>query len=206
MSREIRWPILAATLAMASALWFLTFYFSWGNFWLKISLAAGFLGATAILLGRGRLNWEFRPSDILIGIAGAAVLYLIFWIGNALSGWLFGFAPEQVNGIYSRGEGTDRWVICLLLLLVTSPGEEIYWRGFLQENLGRNLGKPAGYLVATACYALVHLPAWNFMLIGAAAVAGLFWGLLYWKIGRIVPLIICHAVWSVTIFALLPIG
>lgn len=205
MSKEVRWTEPAVTVVAAGLLWFGTFYFGWGNFWVKISLSSALLCGAALVLGRDRMDWEFRLTDIPIALGAAAVLYLIFYLGNAASAVLFDFAPDQVGGIYARGEGTERWVICLLLLFVTSPAEEIYWRGFLQENLGRKLGPPAGWAGATALYALVHLSAWNFMLIGAAAVAGAFWGLLYWRVRRVWPLIICHAAWSVTIFALLPI-
>jgi hypothetical protein len=205
MSRKLSWTQLAGTVIAAGLLWFFTFHVAWGNVWVKIALSSALLCGAAFVLGRDRMDWEFRPTDIPLALGAAAVLYLVFYLGDAVSALLFDFAPDQVGGIYARGEGTQRWVICLLLLCVTSPAEEIYWRGFLQEDLGRKLGPPAGWAVATSLYALVHLPAWNFMLIGAAAVAGAFWGLLYWKVRRVWPLIICHAAWSVTIFALVPI-
>ncbi|MBU2468200.1 MAG: CPBP family intramembrane metalloprotease, partial [Proteobacteria bacterium] len=62
-----------------------------------------------------------------------------------------------------------------------------------------------GWLAATGIYTLVHLPSLNFMLMGAAAVAGAFWGLLYWRMGRIPPVIISHALWTTAAFVLLPI-
>jgi membrane protease YdiL (CAAX protease family) len=43
------------------------------------------------------------------------------------------------------------------------------------------------------------------MLIGAAAVAGAFWGLLYMKLRRLDTLIICHSLWSACIFAVVPL-
>jgi membrane protease YdiL (CAAX protease family) len=44
------------------------------------------------------------------------------------------------------------------------------------------------------------------MLVGAAAVAGAFWGLLYLRYGRLDTLIVCHSVWSAFIFAVFPIS
>ncbi|MFW6189025.1 MAG: CPBP family intramembrane glutamic endopeptidase [Planctomycetota bacterium] len=205
MNRETTRTDLALTVALAGALWFFAFAVPWGNFWVKIALSAAVLGALGLALGREAMSWEFRPVDVLWGFGSAAALYGIFWAGNAVSGLLFDFADRQVGGIYALGEGTDRWVVCLLLLLVTGPAEEIYWRGFLQEGLARRLSNLAGWVIATTLYALVHLPAWNFMLISAAAVAGAFWGLLYWRLRRIWPLIISHSAWSVAVFALLPI-
>ena len=196
---------LAGTVLIALVLWFFTFHIAWGNFWIKISVSAGLLCCIALACDRRRINWAVRPVDILIGMGSAGVLYFIFWLGNYVSTQVLDFAPEQIGNIYARGEGTPSWIICSLLISVTSPAEEIYWRGFLQEHLHKRFGGAAGWILATTCYAFVHLPAWNFMLIGAAAVAGAFWGLMYWRTRRIAPLIISHAAWSVTIFALVPV-
>jgi membrane protease YdiL (CAAX protease family) len=46
----------------------------------------------------------------------------------------------------------------------------------------------------------------NFMLIGAAAVAGAFWGLLYMRLGRLDSVIVSHSLWSAVIFAVAPMG
>ncbi|MBF0529430.1 MAG: CPBP family intramembrane metalloprotease, partial [Deltaproteobacteria bacterium] len=76
---------------------------------------------------------------------------------------------------------------------------------FLQDQLISRFGGFKGWLLATACYAGVHIWSFNFMLIGAAGVAGAFWGLVYWRLGRLAPVIISHALWSTFIFAVLPI-
>jgi len=71
------------------------------------------------------------------------------------------------------------WVIALLLFFITGPAEEIYWRGYLQKNLMVRFGRWQGWLLATVIYAAVHIWSFNFMLIGAAFVAGAFWGAMY---------------------------
>jgi len=60
-------------------------------------------------------------------------------------------------------------------------------------------------LIATAIYAGVHIWSLNFMLIGAAAVAGAFWGLLYLRWKSLAPVIISHAIWSAFVFAVVPV-
>jgi membrane protease YdiL (CAAX protease family) len=42
------------------------------------------------------------------------------------------------------------------------------------------------------------------MLVGAAAVAGAFWGAMYARLGRLAPVIVSHALWSAVIFAVFP--
>lgn len=198
---------LLGSLALAAGLWFFAFYLGWGNFWFKISCSSAALAAWAFLCRPG-LRAELRPDGRtwLWGLLSAAGLYLIFWLGQLISIQIFPFAAGQISGIYGQGQGTPTWLIALLLLLVTGPSEEIYWRGFLQRGLIERLGRRNGWLLATACYAGVHLWTLNFMLIGAAAVAGAFWGILYCRLGRLAPVVVSHSLWSAVIFAVLPLS
>jgi membrane protease YdiL (CAAX protease family) len=96
------------------------------------------------------------------------------------------------------------WLIALLLFFVTGPAEELYWRGYLQKNLMARFGRWQGWLLATVIYAAVHIWSFNFMLIGAAFVAGAFWGGMYLHLKNLAPVIISHSVWSMVIFAVFP--
>ena len=206
ISKKIPMGPVGIAVAFAAALWVVAFALPWGNFWAKIAVSAAFLGFWALLAGAGPKTWgrlDFRA--VLLGLAYAAALYGIFYLGNRISEWLFPFAAGQVGGIYAKGQGTPAWMICLLLLFVTGPAEEIFWRGYLQRRLMERLGPGTGFALATACYAGVHLCSANFMLIGAAGVAGLFWGALYWKTRNLWPLILSHSIWSTVVFAVLPI-
>jgi membrane protease YdiL (CAAX protease family) len=103
------------------------------------------------------------------------------------------------------GAGTNRVFIFLLLFFITSPGEEIFWRGFLQDRLMKKWGTLSGYLITTTIYAGVHIFSLNLVLILAALVAGAFWGFLYlWKRDLLIQ-ITSHSFWSAVIFAVAPI-
>ena len=108
--------------------------------------------------------------------------------------------------------GGEKWLwnitiaIALLLFFITGPCEELYWRGYLQDNLMKRFGPWQGWVLATAVYAGVHIWSFNFMLIGAAAVAGAFWGAMYWRLKNLAPVIISHSVWSMVIFAVFPMS
>ena len=197
---------LLATIVFAFILWSLAFFFPWGSFWIKISLSAASLAALGIYFQKGSNDsFVFDTRAILIGLVSAALLYLIFWAGKVVATGLFPFAEHQIGSIYGKGAGASRWMIALLLLFVTGPCEEIYWRGYLQRKLMQCLGGWQGWLLASAIYAGVHIWSFNFMLIGAAAVAGAFWGALYWRLGRLPALIVSHSLWSAFIFAVLPV-
>lgn len=148
----------------------------------------------------------FNARAFIIGLISAAILYLMFWSGKAISTTIFSFAGQQIGGIYDKGTGTPMWVIALLLFFITGPCEELYWRGYLQDNLMQRFGPGQGWVLATIIYAGVHIWSLNFMLIGAAGVAGAFWGAMYWRLKNLGPVIISHSIWSMVIFAVFPIS
>jgi len=200
------WAPLLGTILLALAFWFATFYLRFGIFWIKISLSALILAGLAFRFQpglKGRLHFDGKA--LAVGTASAAALYLIFWAGKLISTAILPFAEGQIGAVYGKGEGTPAWVIALLLFCVTGPCEEIYWRGYLQDRLMQRFGGRKGWLLGTAIYAGVHVWSFNFMLIGAAAVAGAFWGYLYWWLGRLGPVIVSHALWSTFIFSVLPV-
>ncbi len=202
---EFRALPLIGTVVLATILWFVTFYLAWSTFWIKISLSAACLALISLGLQPDRTGYlKFNAKSIIIGLVSASVLYLIFWIGKLISTVLFSFAGSQIGGIYDKGLGTPMWVIALLLFCITGPAEELYWRGYLQKNLMTRFGQWQGWLLATAIYAGVHIWSFNFMLIGAAAVAGAFWGAMFWRLNNLAPVIVSHSIWSAVIFAVLP--
>jgi CAAX protease family protein len=192
--------------ALAFGLWVLAFAVPAGNFWIKISVSAAILASLSLISRKGILSaLRFNARSFVMGVSAAIALYFIFMIGRVVSLQLFGFAGEQIRGIYTMGAVTPPWVISLLLFLITGPSEEVFWRGFLQKGLQERIGGWKGYLLATSLYAGVHICSMNFILVGAAAVAGAFWGAFYWRTDNLAAAIISHSVWSTFIFAILPL-
>jgi membrane protease YdiL (CAAX protease family) len=195
--------VIWGAVVLASVCWAITFGWSGGNFWIKI-------GASVVTVTLYSLFWQ-RPNisihlrSFLLGLFSALILYSIFLLGNKLAPLILPGANTQVGGIYSLGVGANKVFIFLLLFFVTGPGEEIFWRGFLQDRLMEKWGKFTGYLITTALYAGVHVFSRNLMLILAALVAGAFWGFLYlWKRDLLVQ-ITSHSFWSAVIFAVAPV-
>jgi hypothetical protein len=203
---EFRPLALIATVVLAAFLWFITFYLTWAIFWIKISISAATLALLSLWLQSNQTQaLKFDAAAVLLGLLSAAVLYLIFWVGNTVAFLLLSFAGQQIEGVYDKGAGTPMWLIALLLFFITGPAEELYWRGYLQKNLMVRFGPWRGWLLATVLYAGVHIWSLNFMLIGAAFVAGAFWGAMYWRFKNLAPVIISHSIWSTVIFAVFPI-
>ena len=198
------------TIILATVLW--TVMFSpWTaphvNFWWMMTGSACTLTLCATLFAPG---WwkkiQLTPANILWGIAIAVALWGIFWVGDKLSQLMFDFARPQVNTIYGMKDGQSPWLLTVLMLFIIGPAEEIFWRGYVQENFSKRWNANVGFAVTTLIYALVHAGSLNFMLIMAALVAGAAWGLLY----RLFPknfaaIIISHALWDVAVFIWFPI-
>lgn len=198
------------SILVAALLWF--FMFSpwtahWMNFWIAMSISAAILivisrFSTADFFSQFKVDVE----GVLIGIGSAAVLYGVFYIGNYLSTAWFDFAKPQIGSIYGMKEGSSPYMIVVLLLILIGPAEEIFWRGMVQRNLESKFGEWSAFAITTLIYALVHIWSFNFMLIMAALVCGIFWGLMFKFYKKsLVPLIISHAVWDVAVFVLFPI-
>ena len=94
--------------------------------------------------------------------------------------------------------------IVLLIAVLIGPGEELFWRGFFQENAGARIGRRAGFVLASLLYTSVHLASGNIMLILAAAVCGVFWGWLYLRFRSPLLNVVSHTVWDLLVFVILP--
>lgn len=178
------------------------------NFWIGMTLFSGSLAIASLSIAKERTAeiFEFKRSYIWIGLISAAFLYLVFFIGDIIVKLVFDFARAEIENIYSTKTQASSIKIGLLLMFVIAPAEEIFWRGFVQRIYSKHWGKWRGFLLAVIVYSLVHVWSFNLMLVGAALVAGIFWGLMYLKYNSIVPGIISHAVWDLFIFVLYPIN
>ena len=200
----------AAGVLLAAVLW--TIMFSpWTaphvNFWVMMTCSGA---ALTIFTTWARPGWwkevRLKFSDVALGVALAAALWGVFWLGEFFSTLLFDFARGQVDSIYGMKEGENPLMLTLLMLLIIGPAEEIFWRGFIQNRFSARWNPNTGFIVTTLVYSLVHLSKFNFMLIMAAMVAGLVWGLAYrFFPERLGAIIISHALWDCAVFSWFPL-
>ena len=207
---------LVIAVLTAALLWFYMFSpwtGGWPNFWGVMSCSAVILTTLGLSFTPDRkelLKIEKPALQILAGIVIAFALWGIFWIGDKVSSWMFVFARPEVDSVYAMKTGLPAWLIAVLLLCLIGPAEELFWRGYVQRTMGRILGgknpEDKAFILTAVIYALVHIWSFNFMLIMAALVAGLVWGLIYRLRPQALPaLIISHALWDALVFVLLPI-
>ncbi len=200
-SAKVFWVLIA----LAAVFWALIFGAKVVNFWVGMAVASTVLAAISVW----DAGWPFARGDVSVknfgwGVLAAAALYAVFAVGNWAARAMFDFAPPELSGIYAIREQGDVWIIALVLLFITSPAEEIFWRGFVQRWCQGKWGVFAGWIAAGLFYAGVHIASCNIMLTLAALVAGLFWGLLYWGTRNLFICVVSHALWTVAAFVLWP--
>ncbi len=182
------------------------------DFWWGLTLSVLTLCGLALFFdhdGRGALRSDVRSRParkIFLGAMSAAALYLVFLIGGALAKQVLPWAGHDIGQVYALKAGVSSGRILLSLVLVIGPGEEVFWRGFLQKRAQSVLGATAGWLAVSALYAAVHIGSGNLLLVLAAAAGGLFWGYLYFRYGSILVNTVSHTLWDVAIFLIRPVG
>lgn len=197
---------LALAVGVAIILLFLTFFVQIANFWVSMLLTSVVLGFITLAWGDVNIRKEqLSLINILISIAGALVLYLIFFLGKVVLTLLFPEVNNFISSLYQLTGSLSPIIGGLLIFFIIAPVEELFWRGFVQRNMQAFLGRERGLALAVILYALAYICSLNPLLIVAALFGGLFWGVLYYWRCNLFLVMLSHAIWSVLIFAVLPL-
>lgn len=194
---------------LAFVLWYLMFVVKpIENFWIMMVFSTSVLSIISLRNNRNQLKQgNINLKEILIGIASAVILYLVFFAGKYLLD-LLKIIPNHEQGIsnvYATRGILPGWLIALFLFFPVGFGEEIFWRGFLQRLMSEKYGNKIAFLVTTFFYTAVHIPTMNPVLILAALLVGIYWGMIFiWRKNNIVAPMISHMVWDPVIFIILP--
>lgn len=197
---------------LAGALFPILFYFKkFGplDFWWSMTLAVAALVVSAHFSDAsfaGSIRDDARSGllgKIVLGILSAALLYGVFAAGNEISVEILPFARRGIEAVYGLKAGVSSWRAGLLLFCLIGPGEEFFWRGFIQRSWQRKMGT-AALPLTVALYAAVHIASGNPMLVLAAAVGGLYWGILYRRSGSVILVAVSHSLWDLAVFFLFP--
>jgi membrane protease YdiL (CAAX protease family) len=201
------WPLFVAVF-LGVCFWGWIFGTAWGNFWWKMTAAAVVLSGFSLWINRAVL-----PRDLCVslrhagfGILSAVLLYAVFWVGGELLRRVIPVSGNMIAAVYAVRTALPEWSICLLLVFIIAPAEEIFWRGLVQKRLAALTNPHFGLIVGALIYALVHLWAKNGVLLPAAFVCGIIWGWHYHRSGSLAGPIISHALWDATVFIFIPLA
>lgn len=195
---------LFAPLFLSRRVWPEADFWWWLSGNILICSAAG-AWRNAAFLGELRRDFADRPGrKLLLGALSAAFLYLFFWVSNELSRALFPWAGAGIDGVYAFKDGVPALRVGLLMAFIIGPGEELFWRALLQGGLEKSRRPLGAFLFVAAVYTGVHLFSFNPMLVVAAAVCGVFWGLLYMVFRSPLLNMASHTLWDISVFLLFP--
>lgn len=139
------------------------------------------------------------------GVVSGLLLYGVFWAGFQAIQWLVPSAATIASSLYRLFEPQFFWHYIVLVLIII-PGEELFFRGFIQKRLSHHMNEWAAMAVAAAFYASVFVFSGEPLWMLAALVGGLCWGSLYiWR--KSIPLlIISHLVFDLLFVIFLPLA
>ena len=206
ISQQMSSWALSGGLAAAYTAIGLTFRGPQRQFWNRMTLTGLTLGGLALVSEEDLRHIRFGPKDLAVGISSAGVLYGVFVVGNKLARVILPRGGAEIALIYDLGIIGKNIELAARLALVIGPAEELFWRGLIQKRLIERYGPLKGAVLGTAAYAGAHLVTGNVTLIGAASIAGAFWGGLHALGVPISSLIVSHAVWDVLTFLIAPIA
>lgn len=175
-----------------------------GVFWYLYTATMLFLISISIISEK-MADEASAPKYFIFGLLSGISLYIVFFTGDWLFSLLPGSLDKQINKIYSLFSFKWIWHY-LVLFFIIIPGEEIFWRGFVQNKLMRYMNMKKAILVTASLNAAAFISSEFTVLIIAAFVSGIVWGGLYvWK--RSMPLIIIsHLIFDLLLLIIWPLG
>lgn len=145
-------------------------------------------------------TWQY----LIFGIGYGTILYGLISLGKKLLEFIYPNYINDTNTFLNTFGPHNIWHY-LLLIFIIAVGEEIFWRGYVQQYLKLYM-KPSLSILATSFLFAISLAISGFIPgVFAAIVVGLILGALYeWK--KSLPLIIvAHIVFVILLFLVLPI-
>lgn len=190
---------------LAVAFWFVSFYWRPMNFWFDMSVATLTLLTLSLYFARDTIPRKLSFKSVLIGVFSAIGLYLVFFLGRYAT-LMLPAGRVELNEIYSLKLSSQPFIESILLVFPIAVGEEVYWRGLLENQLSNWLGNTKGILIAATVYGAVHLWTQSLTLVLAAFIAGLWWCWVFNRTRNVFTVIVSHSLWSLLVFIILPLS
>lgn len=178
------------------------------SIWSVTALVLGPAGALALLVATPRAADRVSLSTaVLVGLGMGAGFYVataaFMYVARRWS-----LLAGHASSLYRWREGIPVVVAVAVSALVVAPGEELLWRGVVQEGLASWMGDRPEALAALAAwgaYVAVNVLSGSVPIVLGAAVGGAAWSALAVLTEGVVAPILCHAVWTGLMIVLPPV-
>ncbi len=175
-----------------------------GNVWTHMTPTLAIMGVAALLVGPPEWSPDVSSGVALaVGLALGVALYVATRVAMLVFSRWSVFERHSVQ-MYERQGGLSLGLALALSLALSVPGEELFWRGLVQEELASALdGRIAvAAVVAWVAFVVANLPSANLAIAAGAVVGGAVWGALAWWTGGVLAPLACHIVWTGLMIAL----
>ncbi len=145
-------------------------------------------------------TWQY----LIFGIGYGTITYGIVKAGYLILPLISPNTSQQIASFLGKYGPSTVWHYLLLIFIIV-VGEEMFWRGFVQQQLKRFVKSSYAVIITAALFSISVAISGFIPGVIAAFVAGLLWGALYeWK--KSLPLIIVsHVVFVLLLFLVLPL-
>lgn len=143
-------------------------------------------------------------KQLAIGIIFGIILYLICMFGQKLICILDIPLLNSLENLYEIVKPQYKWHYIVLFLIII-PGEELYWRGYIQKKLYKDMSFQKSIIYSTSLYSFAHIFSGSILLILTALFAGILWGYLYYKTNNILIPIVSHYVFNTFLLIIFPL-
>jgi membrane protease YdiL (CAAX protease family) len=161
-------------------------------------------GALAVVLA-GFDGPGDRGHWLALGLGAGAGLAL-FAATRAFVAIAIAWAPfrRAVGERYQRAKDVSFAAGLVLAVGVAVPGEELFWRGLVQDRLADATSPAVGAIVAWLGYVVANLASTSLPIVAGAIVGGALWTWLAWFTGGVLAGLVSHAIWTGLMLAFPP--
>ncbi|WP_017381305.1 CPBP family intramembrane glutamic endopeptidase [Paenisporosarcina sp. TG-14] len=200
LAPHLRWTALLVAV-------YVLLFFAFSNekiFWYMYTFTMLLFMALSFVIGKIEdevQTWEY----LVFGIGYGTLTYGLIAIAYRFFSIFTDKAAISVEQFLTDFGPTSVWHYILLILIII-PGEELFWRGFIQQKLKAYMSPFFSVLASSILFGLSMSFSGFWLGVFAAITSGLLWGFLYeWK--KSMPLIIiAHITMTVLLFLVLPLN
>jgi membrane protease YdiL (CAAX protease family) len=169
-----------------------------GSVWLWLTPVLALLGVAALIAGPPPLSPEVDASTAIpVGLAIGIALYVATRVFFLIAG-RWDLLRRHSVAMYERQGGLSLGVALALSVALSVPGEELFWREFVQLELVDALEGAAALaaVLAWVVFVFANLFSRNLAIVAGAVVGGAVWCGLAWWTGGVAASLACHVGWT----------
>lgn len=174
-----------------------------GSVWAWMTPTLAGLGVAALIAGPPPLSPEVGAGTaVAVGLVGGLGLYVATRVFFVVAGRWEPLRRHSV-AMYVRQGGLSLGLALALSVGLSVPGEELFWREFVQLELVPALDGATvlAAVLAWGAFVFANLFSRNLAIAAGAVVGGAVWCGLCWWTGGVAASLACHVLWTALMLA-----